>query len=318
MADPTDLFREAIRATLDHAPYAIEPGRFHRFPTNDRRGDLAGWCKLFADLRGGVFGCMRQSISESWTASERTSVSVAERLALARHIEAATREREQRQRDEWAAHARRNAELWGRCVPLTDGDPAARYLRRRIGIQAQGAPASLRFHPALPYWHDGDKLGTYPAIMAPLTAPDGRTVALHRTYLTPEGRKADVPTVKKLTAASGPLAGASVRLHSPRRGTIGVCEGIETALAASMGSGVPTVAAYCAGALAGYSWPAGVQWLVIFADADKAGREAADKLRVRALSAGLRVNLMMPTEAGTDWCDVWAQRGAVAIEGRAA
>ena len=320
MADPIELFGERISFVLGgHRPKAIEPGRIHRFPTNDRRGDVAGWCKLFADLRGGVFGCMRQGISETWTAADRRSMTVAERLALACHIEAATREREQQQRNEWAAHARRNAELWGQCLQLTDGDPVARYLRRRIGIEALHAPACLRLHPALPYWHDGDKLGSYPAMVARLTAPDGRTVALHRTYLCGDGSKADVPTVKKLTAAAGPLAGACIRLHSPQHGMIGVAEGIETALAASFASGVPTVAAYCAGALAGYSWPAGVQSLVIFADADKAGREAADRLRVRALHAGrLRVIVMTPTHDGTDWCDVWAQRGAVAVEGGAA
>ena len=318
MADPINAFREAIRTALGNAPLEIEPGRFHRFPTNERRGDLAGWCKLFADLRGGVYGCMRQRISEAWTAADRRSMTVAERLAQARHIEAATRERERQQRDEWAAHAGRNAELWGECLPLTDGDPVARYLRRRIGLEAQDAPGCLRFHPALPYWHDGDKLGTYPAMVAPLSRPDGRTVALHRTYLCRDGGKADVPTVKKLTAAAGPLAGACIRLHSPQHGMIGVAEGIETAMAASCASGVPTVAAYCASALAGYSWPAEVRSLVIFADADKAGRDAADVLKARALHAGLRVNVMTPTEAGADWCDVWARRDAVAVQGGAA
>lgn len=318
MADPINLFRDAIRSTLGNAPDVIEPGRFHRFHTEGGRSNSNGFCKLYEDLRGGVYGCMRQGISEKWSAVDRDSTTVAERLALARHIEATTREREQQQRDQWAEKAQRNAELWSRCVPVTAGDPVALYLQRRIGIEAQHVPACLRLHPALAYWNSGDKLGTYPAMLAPLTAPDGRIVALHRTYLSGDGRKADVPTVKKVTAASGPLAGACIRLHSPLGGTLGIAEGIETALAASVASGVPTVAAYCAGTLAGYSWPAGVQSLVIFADADKAGREAADTLRARALQAGLRVTLMMPSEAGTDWCDVWAQREAVAVEGGAA
>ncbi|MBA3590632.1 toprim domain-containing protein [Methylibium sp.] len=318
MRESLQDFGEAIRAALGNSPNTIEPGRLHRFPTNGRRGDTSGWCKLFPDARGGVFGCHRQGMNETWTAADPQRMSLAERAALARHIEAATRERAAVQRDAWVIQARRIGELWGQCVPLTEGDPAALYLTRRGFPELQALPTCVRLHRSLTYWHEGRELGCLPAMVAPLTAPDDRTVALHRTYLTPEGRKADVPTVKKLTAASGPLAGASVRLYSPRRGTIGVCEGIETALAASMGSGVPTVAAYCANGVASYFWPAGVQSLVIFADADKAGREAADKLRVRALSAGLRVNLMIPTEAGTDWCDVWAQRSAVEIEGDAA
>ena len=90
-----------------------------------------------------------------------------------------------------------------------------------------------------------------------MTAPDGRIVALHRTYLTDDGRKADVPTVKKLTGAPGALAGASDPARHPMRGVLGIAEGMETALAASLASGVPTVAAYCANALAGFEWPPG-------------------------------------------------------------
>jgi DNA primase len=69
------------------------------------------------------------------------------------------------------------------------------------------------------------------------------------------------------------------------------------------------VAAYCASNLAAWHWPPGLQRLVIFADADKAGREAADTLRVRALAAGLRVELLTPTTEGADWCDVWTAQG---------
>ena len=93
-----------------------------------------------------------------------------------------------------------------------------------------------------------------------------------------------------------------------------VAEGIETALAASRASGVPTIATYCAGALSGFLWPAGVRRLVIFADNDKAGREAADKLRTRAALAGVRCDVLTPTTEGADWCDVWANRGAMYVE----
>ena len=152
-------------------------------------------------------------------------------------------------------------------------------------------------------------------MVAPVDAPDGCTVALHRTYLTRNGRKADVPTVRKLTAAAGPLAGACIPLFKPAQHCIGIAEGIETALAAYSGSGVPTVAAYCADNLAAWRWPAGVQRLVIFADADKAGREAGNKLLVRAVAAGIRAEMLTPTNEGSDWCDVWAARSCA--EGKA-
>ena len=54
MRDPLQAFREAILAALGYAPEVIEPGKLHRFATSERRGDDAGWCKLFDDLRGGI------------------------------------------------------------------------------------------------------------------------------------------------------------------------------------------------------------------------------------------------------------------------
>lgn len=318
MHDAVRDFRNAILQALGHAPAAIEVGKLQRFPTSDRHGDAAGWCKRFDDGRAGVFGDWRTGRAEVWTAADARTMSRAERAALARQIEAATRERQAEQRRQWAANEQRIARLWAACVPLVPGDAATAYLKRRGFAGVWPLPACLRYHPALPYWHEGERIGDFPAMVAPITAPDGRVVALHRTYLTRDGRKAEVPTVKKLTAAAGPLAGACIRLHWPQRGVIGIGEGVETSLAARLASGVPTVASYCAGNLAAWQWPPGVHRIVIFADHDKAGLEAADTLRARALRAGLQVKTLTPSEPGTDWADVWAQRGAVTVERGAA
>jgi len=318
MADPLHAFHAAILAVLGAAPDAIKPGRFQRFSTSGRSGDTAGWCKLFDDLHGGVFGCYRACISETWSAADRASMTRAQRADLARQVMAATVERQAQQRQHWADNAQRLARLWAQCVPLVPGDPATLYLKRRGFAGVWPLPQCLRLHRALPYWEGDNKVGEYPAMLATLTAPDGRIVALHRTYLTADGSRAPVPSVKKLTGTAGPLAGACIALHRPRDGVIGIAEGIETALAAWCGSTVPTVAAYSAGNLAAWRWPAGVRTVVVFADHDPAGLEAADKVRARALAAGLHCQVMTPTDAGTDWCDVWAQRGAVSVEGASA
>ena len=307
-------FRATVLATLGHAPDDIEPGRLHRFATSDRHSDSAGWCKLFQDLRGGVFGCYRQGLSETWSAAGGAAVTREQRAALARQVMAATVEREAKQRLQWSDNARRIDRVWAQCAPLVPRDPASQYLKRRGLGGACPIPEVLRLHPALPYWNGAEKLGTFPAMVAPIVAPDGRTVALYRTYLTLDGCKADLPSPKKLTGAAGPLAGACIPLHKPTRGCIGIAEGIETALAAWLASAVPTVASYCAGNLATWQWPVGVQRLVIFADADKPGREAANTLRARALAAQLRCEVLTPTTDGSDWCDVWGDRGAVLIE----
>ena len=318
MRDPVQAFKAAILAALGYAPDVIEPGRLYRFATSDKRGDSSGWCKLFDDCRGGVFGDWRSGAYESWAAAERATMTLQRRADRARQIAQATAERGRAQREAWTENGARIAKLWGQCVSPVPGDPVTLYLKGRGFGGVWPLPRCLRLHRALPYWSDnGEKLGTFPAMVAPLVL-GGRVVALHRTHLTADGRKADVPTVRKLTGTAGPLAGACIPLHDPVRGVLGIAEGIETALAAWLASDVPTVAAYSAGNLAAWQWPRNVRRVAIFADNDRAGRDAAEALRGRALSAGLRCEVLTPADDGADWCNVWAHRDVVSIEGAAA
>jgi putative DNA primase/helicase len=311
--NPRDEFRGDILAALGAAPEQIEPGVIVRFGPRK-----ACWCKLFDDLRGGVFGDWRSGATGTWSAADRGSMTRHQRTEQARQVAEAVVQRQREQRQQWADNAQRIARLWSQCVPLVPGDPVTLHLKARGFGGVWPLPACLRLHRGLDYWHEGKKLGTLPAMVAPLVAPAGATVALHRTYLCADGRKADVPTVRKLTGTAGPLAGACIPLDRPHRGVIGIAEGIETALAAGLGSGVPTVAAANASLLAAWQWPAGVQRLVIFADNDRAGREAADALRARVLKAWLHADVLTPTGDGADWADVWVQAGAADIAGAAA
>lgn len=313
-------FRDAIHAALGHAPdaAALEPGRVVRFATRDARGDKAGWCKLFADGRGGIYGCWRSGLTGNWQAGRAQPLTRAERQELARQITQARAAAERAQAAEWARNAERNALLWAQAVPLSPGDPVSRYLVARGLEPLAEPPAALRYHRALPYRDDDGALSWHPAMVAALTAPGGAMVSVHRTYLSREGTKAAVTTPRKLTPPSGPLDGACIALAAPRRGLLGAAEGIETALAAQQASGVPCVAAYCKSLMAAWQWPPGLRAMVVFGDADRAGREAADTLRARALRAGLRCHVLIPSDEGADWLDVWAQRGAVEITGGAA
>lgn len=310
MHEDVDNFRVAILAALGNAPELIEPGRIHRFSTSARASDKAGWCQLFEDGRAGVFGDFRSGMSSVWTAHRREQTTQAVRAETAWQLAQAKAKREAQQRLRQADNAQRNAALWANSTPVADGDPVSLYLRRR-GL-AGPVPEHLRLHPRLIYWDGGDR-GAWPAMVAPLVSPAGRVLALHRTYLTADGCKAPVPTVKKLTGAAGSLAGACIPLHDPQRGVIGIAEGIETAQAAHLASGLPTVAAYCAGSLAAYVWPPGVRRIVVFADADRAGAAAALSLKARAMRAGVSAVVLTPTTPGADWCDVWAQRAAVTV-----
>jgi putative DNA primase/helicase len=312
MREAADNFRAAILAALGGSgPEHVVRGELQRFSTSGRANDKAGWCQLFDDGRAGVFGDFRSGLSSVWTAKRREQLTQAERTDLSRELARSRAQRKAQRKGEQAVNARRNEALWAATVPVLHGDPVSLYLSRR-GL-AGPVPACLRLHPALTYWDEGNR-STYPAMIAPLIHQDGSQLALHRTYLTADGQKAPVSTVKKLTGAAGALAGAYIPLHDVANGVIGIAEGIETAQAAHLASGLPTVAAYCAGNLAGFMWPADVSRLVIFADADPAGTDAAHSLKTRAVRAGLRVLIRTPSTSGLDWCDVWSQRDVAKVE----
>ncbi|MFM2059475.1 MAG: hypothetical protein RLY71_3860 [Pseudomonadota bacterium] len=314
MSSPLDAFLATVRAELGDAPDIgrVQPGEFIRFSTNGKRGNRDGWLKFFADGYGGCYGCKRQGISQTWRAGAARYLSPADRIALQQQRQQAQQRSAELQRQQWHEAGERNARLWEACRPLSPGDVATRYLQQRLRCTPAVLPLCLRLHPALDYWHDGARLGTFPALVASITSPAGELLALHRTYLDASGRKASLPDgapVKKLTRAAGYLMGGCIRLAEPdAAGLLGVAEGIETALAASLAGSLPVVAAYSAGALAAWQWPASVRHVVVCADNDPAGAAAAHELGQRALSAGLRVHVATPSVPGLDWCDIWAGR----------
>ena len=297
-------FTGAILATLGYAPTHVEPGRFKRFGPRK-----SAWAKLFHDCMGGVFGDYRQGISSHWSAVSKADQTPAELAAMRRQIQQAAIEREAEQREQWAVNEKRNVTLWESAQPVKTGDVVHQYLQAR-GLGDWSIPACIRVHAGLSYWHADDNgelhmLGRFPAMLAPIVS-GGKLLAIHRTYLG-DGCKANVPTPKKLTAAAGSMQGACIPLAAPRGGVLGIAEGIETAAAASLGSGLPVVAAYCANAMGGFFWPQGIERLVIFADNDTAGQQAAAVLAQRADKAGLIHKTLTPSKPGSDWADVWQE-----------
>lgn len=167
----------------------------------------------------------------------------------------------------------------------------------------------LEWIKSLPYTHDGERIGEFPAMLAPVYR-DGKFQTYHATYLE-RGKKAAVPSPRKILPGP-PLSGAACPLY-PIFGTqfgenseIGIAEGIETAIAAKMLFGVPTWAALNTSLMAGWSPPKGIQKVHIFADHDKhlAGHAAAYTLAHRLLLKGLKVEIQIPPDPGTDWNDV--------------
>lgn len=308
----TERFIHAMVELLGYAPEHIEPGRLHRFATSPKKTSKPGYCKLWPNGLGGFYGDFRTGLFETWTARDRATMTPAERLRHDQQVAEAKRERDREQAERWARNRPRIKATWDQGHNLVMGDPPTLYLKRRGLGGMWPLPACLRYHPALPYWEDGKVIGTYPAMLAKFRGTDGRCVAIHQTYLTLDGHKADVPSVKKISPAAGLLAGGCIPLADPFERVLGVAEGIETALCAGAASALPVVATYSAGCMGSFQWPQGVKRLVIFGDNDESGtgQAAARKLESRANAAGLSVSVLIPNATGEDWADVYARRDA--------
>lgn len=203
--------------------------------------------------------------------------------------------------------------LWEEALPLENpgAEPALAYLRHR-GLDLEALLPSLeklRLHPSLPY-REGEKvLGHFPVLLARVEHPRHGLVSLHRTYLAPDGRgKAPVEAPKKLMRAvfDGATRGAAVRLYPPGE-TLVLAEGIETALAVRQASGLPAWAAVSAGGMEAFLPPEGVVRLIIAADHDGRGIEAAYTLGGRLLREGIWVKVLVPPVKGWDWLDALNQ-----------
>ena len=192
------------------------------------------------------------------------------------------------------------------------GHAAERYLRGR-GI-AGPLPPTLRFHPAC--WH-APTVRRRPALVALVEGAPAAvgvpTVAVHRTHLTPEGRRiAPAEDAKRMLGATE--GGAARLARGP--GPLVVAEGIETALSLverpglvlRAGEARPSVwAALSTKGMAALRLPERPGRLVIAADGDPAERRAAAALAVRALAAGWRV-VVRPAPEGRDWNDALGER----------
>jgi putative DNA primase/helicase len=180
--------------------------------------------------------------------------------------------------------------LWKSSAAVTLADPVGKYLSRRIGLTE--FPKCIRFAPG-------------PMMVAMMTDPTGKPSTLHRTYLTEDGRKANLAAVRRMMP--GTIAkGSAVRL-APYTGVLGIAEGIETALSATALTGVPCWAALTEGLLASWQWPEDCDRIVIFGDNDEnyVGQSAAYALARRiGLGSKILVEVRIPEIAGCDWNDV--------------
>jgi phage/plasmid primase-like uncharacterized protein len=132
-------------------------------------------------------------------------------------------------------------------------------------------------------------------------------VAVHCTYLSPDGSgKADLPKHMQ-RACFGPVRGGAVRLGVPQAGAeVAVAEGIETTLTVMQASGLPGWAALSANGLKNLILPPEVRSVLVCADNDAngVGQIAAYEAAQRFRRESRRIRIAVPPVVGTDFNDV--------------
>jgi putative DNA primase/helicase len=176
--------------------------------------------------------------------------------------------------------------IWRDAKPAA-GTTAERYLRLR-GISLT-PPPSIRFAIGR---HAPSQRGPWFIMVAAVQNLTGEIVAIHRTFLTGDGRKAPVEPVKM---ALGPIGGCAVRL-APAGESLALAEGIETALSVQQATGIATWAALGTANLARVELSAIVHEVIICADSDMSGvgEKAAHEAAQRFLREGRKVRIARP------------------------
>lgn len=216
-------------------------------------------------------------------------------------------------------------QIWNECLLYSSGacEPMRRYLQSRgllIPVDSVEQSDCLRFHPSLSYFdEDGIKIGSFPAIVCAIRDVDGNMVTLHRTYLTPNGKKAKVGSARKMMPVPDGLSvvGASIRLGEPAEGVLGVAEGLETALSAYRVSRFPVWSTVNATLMESFEVSQGVHTVLIWADRDKSltGERSANVLKAKLEKQGIQVYVLLPKlpiparAKGVDWNDVLLSQG---------
>lgn len=225
--------------------------------------------------------------------------------------------------------------VWGESLPITDpkAEPFWRFLfRRGLSVQPLQNEKAFRFHPALSYFDDNRNfIGRFPALLSGVSNADGAPLTVHRLYLSEDGRKAEDSDPRIGAGQSRKMMAIpysrfpewdvdqslAIRIGAPGK-ILGVAEGLETALAAYMATGIPTWSTIAASFLEKFTPPEGVEQVLIWADLDRSytGAKAAVELKQRLWSIGVRAQILLPEadipdgKKGVDWNDIWLERGS--------
>ena len=304
---------EAVTCAPNHVPCPVHGGD-NGYRLFDHFNDTGrGICNTCGPQKSGVAtlawvkGCSMAEATamvQEWLTKEKSQPPAIERKAFVAPPKL----------DPAVAYARLR-EVWKSSLPL--GGAAEAYLVNR-GIWRENLPSVLRAHAGLTYIHGKEKknYGKFPCLLAPIRDKANQIVSIHRIYLTEDGQKAPVPDAKKMMSPCAELRGAAIKLFPPGK-TLGLAEGVETALAAHAVSRMPVWSCVSAVLMELVEVPDSVEHVVIWTDLDRSQRgiQAAERLADRMEALGKTVEICVPQGPipegvkGIDWLDVMLTKG---------
>jgi len=205
--------------------------------------------------------------------------------------------------------------VWSSSTPLTENDPVRKYiLSRKLLLM----PDNVRYCKDC---YESETKANLPAMVARVQNYEGKPVSIHRTYLSGEG-KAKIDSPKKLMPGTEPLSGSAIRLFMPdgkvfEKDTLGVAEGIETAMAAAQLFRIATWATISTSIMVGFKPPKEYRKIVIFSDNDSnfSGQKAAYILANKLYLDDLVVSVETPENQGEDWNDCLIEQQQTGTKG---
>ena len=241
-SNPEQAFQGAIAAAgLTPPDTIIADGKIHRFTTNGKRGDDAGWYILHLDnTPAGSFGNWREGCTETWCSIERNAQTPEQQKQYATLLKSMQNARHRAKKAEHDAAAEQAASIWTAATPI--GDAAAHGYLVKKGIQSHGARLidtdAARAHCAtLSYSLSG------PLLVIPMRNAAGELRSLQ--FITDDGTK------RPLTG--GEKQGCHNRIDKPDSAAQGailiVCEGFATGASICEATGQSVAVAFDSGNL---------------------------------------------------------------------
>lgn len=132
-----DQFKDAMSKVGITPPEHIEAnGKLHRFSTNSKRNDTAGYYVLHLDgIAAGAFGCWRAGINQTWCSYDYKTLSQAEKEEYGLRITQIRVERDKDEKERYEQARQRANQIWEKSNEVTMHPYLTRKQIKAYGIR---------------------------------------------------------------------------------------------------------------------------------------------------------------------------------------